>query len=66
MFKKLMVHVGNKVWGQMPSGEIKQFNSPFEYNKAYKEEEDEIADELARLEALKEIDDLQNDRFMTA
>lgn len=40
-------------WGMMPCGEVKVFYSVYcktLYEFAYKAEEDEIADELARLE----------------
>ena len=56
MFGKKMVHVGKKIWGQMPCGEIREFDSPYLYEQAYKNEEDEIADELARLEADRELE----------
>ena len=51
MYPERYVHVGNKVWGQLPSGEIHEYDSPFLYHQAYKAEADEIYDECARLEA---------------
>ena len=50
MFPERYVHCGNKVWGQMPSGEIKEFGSPYLYRKTYKSELDEFVDEMYRLE----------------
>lgn len=42
--------VNGILWGRMPSGIAKVFNSLFDYVEAYTNEEDEIVDELARLE----------------
>lgn len=41
---------GTKIWGRMPSGEIKEFESLFKYRLAYQAELDEFVDEMARLE----------------
>lgn len=43
--------VNGCVWGRMPSGVAMRFKTEDEYAKAYHAEEDEIADELARLDA---------------
>ncbi len=41
--------VGNQVYGIMPCGDGKFFNSVTDYENAYRDEENEIFDELARL-----------------
>lgn len=46
-----------KVWGKMPiSQEIREFDTVFQYEQACRLEEDEFIDELARLEAEKELE----------
>lgn len=43
--------VNGYVWGRMPSGIAVKFETEEDYRKAYRAEEDEIADEMARLDA---------------
>lgn len=61
MCERKYVIVDNYVWGQLPSGEIREYESILEYMNAYKHEEDEVIDELFRLENDLRLDDLQND-----
>lgn len=43
---------GKKIWGKLPmSGEIKEFNTVWEYRRACIDEENEFIDEMARLDA---------------
>lgn len=48
--RKYVIVDSMTVWGQMPSWEIHEFSSVEEYLRAYKDEEDEIVDNLFRLE----------------
>ena len=48
--KEQSVHVGNKVWGRMPTGEIMEFESPYEYQQAYQKEYDLYIDDMYQLE----------------
>ena len=41
------------VWGRMPSGIAMRFATENEYAEAYRDEENEIYDEMARLEELR-------------
>ena len=66
MCERKYVFVGNYVWGQLPSGEIREYESILDYMNAYKHEEDEIVDELFRLENDLRLDDLQNDYIEVA
>ena len=66
MCERKYVIVGNYVWGQLPSGEIREYKSILEYMNAYKHEEDEVIDELFRLENDLRLDDLQNDYIEVA
>lgn len=56
MAEKKAVKVDGKIWGRLPCGEIHEYDNMLEYNIAYTAEEDEIVDELARLEAERFID----------
>lgn len=54
------------VWGRMPSGTAMRFATEQEYAEAYRAEEDEIVDELARLEELRELDFPEDYNFLVA
>lgn len=54
------------VIGVMPCGEERMFVTESEYCEAYRDEENEIVDELARLEALRELDFPEDYSFMIA
>ena len=49
MAPECWVEVGDKIWGKMPSWEILEFDTYDEYHLAYTAEENEIADEFARM-----------------
>lgn len=66
MCERKYVFAGNYVWGRLPSGEIREYESILEYLNAYKHEEDEVIDELFRLENDLRLDDLQNDYIEVA
>lgn len=54
-----------KIWGRMPSGEILEYDTISLYQEAYRAEENEIVDEMARLEEEK-IRDYPEDWRVTA
>lgn len=54
------------VWGRMPSGVAVRFATENDYADAYKAEEDEIVDEMARLENLMSLEFPEDYNFMIA
>ena len=54
------------VWGRMPSGIALRFATESEYAEAYREEENEIVDEMARLEALRMAEFPEDYNFLVA
>ena len=54
------------VWGRMPSGVAMKFATEDEYAEAYRNEENEIVDELARLEELRSLEFPEDYNFMIA
>lgn len=54
------------VWGRMPSGVAIRFATENDYADAYKAEEDEIVDEMARLENLMSLEFPEDYNFMIA
>lgn len=54
------------VWGRMPSGVAMKFATEAEYAEAYRNEENEIIDELARLEELRSLEFPEDYSFMVA
>ena len=54
------------VWGRMPSGVAMKFATEEEYAEAYRNEENEIVDELARLEELRSLEFPEDYSFMVA
>lgn len=54
------------VWGRMPSGVAVRFATEKDYADAYKAEEDEIVDEMARLENLMSLEFPEDYNFMIA
>ena len=54
------------VWGRMPSGVARRFATESEYAEAYRDEENEIVDEMARLSELMSVEFPEDYGFMIA
>lgn len=54
------------VWGRMPSGVARRFATESEYAEAYRDEENEIVDEMARLSELMSVEFPEDYNFMIA